>query len=176
MPDIPPNSKMELVSITHEIENDLYLTPDYLGKFVPAWEKNAIRTDDQWFVSENNHWSDWQKEWAHTDEAGKAQAIAKYGSLKSASFHYAQEDLKRLKDFNHGRWYFRVIIVTATIKFTIGGISIATELFESLGGIESDYPPDELENTIQEVRSDMISKLTIIGFTEADINATKKRS
>lgn len=176
MTEIPPNSKMELISITHELENDPFLDPDYLGKFVPCWEKNAIRTDDQWFVSENNRWSDWKESWKHVDEASKLKTIEKHGSLKAASFHYAKEDLKRYQDFYNGRWHFQVIIVTATIKFTIGGVSIATELIETLGGIESDYPPEELKNTIEEVRSSLISQLTMIGFTEADINATKKRS
>lgn len=176
MTEIPPNSKMELVSITHSLENDPYLDPDYLGKFVPYWEKNAIRTDDRWFVSENNRWSNWKESWKYVDEADKLKVIKEHGSLKAASFHYAKEDLKRLKDFYSGKWYFQTIIVTATITFTIGGVSISTELIETLGGIESDYPLEELKNTIEEVRSSLISQLTTIGFTEADINATKKRS
>lgn len=139
MVKIPPDSAITLKSICYKIEDDPFIEPDYLGKFSDKWEKNAIRTkDNRWFISENHKWSNWQTIWQDVDEATKTDVVAKYGSLKAATYHYALEDLKRILDFENGKWHYVFIEMVATMEISINHLQFTSKLSDNLGGIESD--------------------------------------
>lgn len=183
MTEIPPNSLIRLVSITHSLEDDpCSQMPDYIGHFSRTYEPNAIKIDNIkivngiWFVSENNKWSHWKEYWQNVDEATKATAIAKHGSLKKAIYNYALEDCKRLVDFYNDKWFYQILTITAKIEITINGSVLSTSIYESLGGIESDSPKDHIDSLITEVMGEMKAQLLKLGFTEADINEAQKRS
>jgi hypothetical protein len=162
--------KMSLVSIAHKIEYDESAEPDYLGKYVQKWQPSAIKSGDNWFISANHQWSgqSWVPLWEHVPDETKAEVIAKYGSLKSATFAYAKSDLKRMDDFYHNRWQFLGIVFKALVDIEINTIKFTHTFTQSLCGIESD---DEggLEDTTNEVRLELFTQLRQMGFTGDEI-------
>lgn len=151
---IPPGSTIKLISIEYEITDDPYTQPDYIGTFSDTWQKNAIRTKDgQWFISEINQWSNWRELWKNVDEAEKSALIKKHGSLKSLTYHYALDDLKRMTAFYNDQWSYVFLDMTATLEISINGLTFISKISDSLGGIESD-------SLISEYVTDMHKSLT----------------
>ena len=157
---IPPNSTIKLIAIEYHFTDDPYTQPDYLGKISQTWEKNAIRTkDNQWFISENNKWSNWKDLWKHSDEAEKNQFIKRYGSLKSATYHFAIDDLKRLNAFYNDKWNYVFLDMVATLEISINGLALIAKLSDSLGGIESD---SSIDDYVSDMYSGLVAQLKTI--------------
>lgn len=159
------------VEMKHAIDYDDSGHSDYLGKFTDTWETGAIVRSQRarneypmrYFVSCNNIWSNWKKSWEHTPDEDKAATIKKYGSLKSAMFQWAKEDMKRLE--NLGRtWNYIGVTCLATIRITLDEHTFTVQVYDSLYGVESDSPEG-----IKEVEKDLIAnvqfELIDIGFS-----------
>lgn len=163
------------VEMKHSIDYDDSGHSDYLGKFTDTWETGAIIRSQRarnaypvrYFVSCNNIWSNWKKSWEHTSEKDKADTIKKYGSLKSAMFQWAKEDMKRLE--NLGRtWNFIGVTCIASIKIEVGEHVFNDRVYDSLYGVESDS-----KEGIIEVEKDLMAnvqfELMDIGFTLIEV-------
>lgn len=163
------------VEIRHKLDYDDANMADYIGKFTNTWQPGAIVRSQRarneypmrYFVSCNNVWSNWKKSWEHTSEKDKAATIEKYGSLKSAMFQWAKEDMKRLE--NLGRtWNFIGVTCIASIKIEVGEHVFNDQVYDSLYGVESDS-----KEGIIEVEKDLMAnvqfELMDIGFTLIEV-------
>lgn len=165
------NAKFEIIGVElkHSIDYDYY--PDYLGKFTDAWEPGALLRDNRhlvrgsmrYFVSANNVWRNWKTSWEHVEEANKATTIKKYGSLKSAMFQWAKEDMKRLESFGR-TWDYIGVTCLASIRITLGEHTFIVQVYDSLYGVESDSP-EGIEDVETDLKANVQAELLEIGFS-----------
>lgn len=166
------DAKIKIVSVTRKVETDLDnydILKSIYGKFVDRWESGVLRTNlpVPYFKSNTGDWVDLQGWERITDEA-RAEAVVKYGSLKKAVFHYAQQDLKRAEAWYNGRWEFISIIYDATLEIEINEKILTAHEYASLGGLESDDP--DLETYDSEILAELKNGLKTLGFTDEELN------
>jgi hypothetical protein len=130
-----------------------------------------IKCDHYWFTP-GQHWPHNPTAWKHVTPESKNFVLAKYGSLKSADYHYALQDMKRLQDYYTGRWYMTGVIVTAKIAISEDGDHWAHEkITNALGGIESDSTKEYKQEIINNLKSEVKEQLNNWGFNNCEIAA-----
>ena len=166
------DAKIKIVSVTRKVETDLDnydILKSIYGKFVERWESGVLRTNlpVPYFKSNTGDWVH-LRGWERITDEARAEAVAKYGSLKKAVFHYAQQDFKRAEAWYNGRWEFVSIVYDATLEIEINGKILTAHEYESLGGLESDDP--DLETYDSEILAELKNSLKTIGFTDEELN------
>ncbi len=164
-------AQLDIIGIEIKHQIDYEGQPDYIGKFTDTWESGAIVRSQRarneypvrYFVSANNVWSKWRQDWEGTQEKDRQEIIAKYGSLKSAMFHWAKEDMKRLESLGR-TWNYIGVSCHAMIRITIGEHVFNDQVYDSIYGVE-----DDSQDSIKDVEKDLMAnvqfELLDIGFT-----------
>jgi hypothetical protein len=164
-------AQLDIIGVEIKHQMDYEGQSDYIGKFTNTWEPGALVRSQRarneypvrYFVSANNVWRNWRTSWDHVPDEDKEATIKKYGSLKSAMFQWAKEDMKRLE--NLGRtWNYIGVTCLASIRITLGEHMFTVQVYDSLYGVESDSPEG-----IKEVEKDLVAnvqfELIDIGFS-----------
>lgn len=125
--------------------------------------KHGVRVGDHQcrFFRPANHWPHNPKNWNSVSGEEKAEVIKKYGSLRNTDLHYAVEDMKRMEDFEAGKWSMEGCVVTVRIG--------ALEASDSLWGVESDSSDDHrkeierdcLARALEELRTKILKRLEV---------------
>lgn len=161
------------VEIKHQMDYDG--NPDYIGKFTNTWQPGAlVRTiraqreyPVRYFVSANNVWRNWKTSWDHCSDEEKAVTIKKYGSLKSAMFQWAKEDMLRLE--NLGRtWNYIGVSCHAMIRITVGEHVFNDQCYDSIYGVENDSP-ESIADIEKDLKANVQFELMDVGFSLIEV-------
>lgn len=127
----------------------------------------ALDYPSRYFIPGPNHIPHDPSSWADVGNAARDKAVAEYGSIASADYHYALEDWLRRETYETSNWH--MIGIQAVAKIVVEGVR-QTIRSGGLWGIESDSGKDYLNEVANEQQAELAGILAELGFTKQEIS------